>query len=528
MDYRLLFRVTGLLVLVSLPMHSNAGFKLLEDLGDAIKGSPKPALAEPNQENTATAQNHLGEGNVSGRQVVYEGYSMKILPTKALVSEGKLDEASKELQKTSPKPKKYSLLDNMQFGLLALDAGDLAGAEKRFSVAEKKMVARKDQGKVSGLFANTSKSLFGTITGNAEFGPYSGAGFERVLMLNYKSIAYLLEGERKAYNVTRRAIDLQNIEKKALEAEIRKAQEEIKAKEEDKEKSGDELKKVGFGKIVKEQYKANDKKALSVPSAFVNPFGFYMAGIVQEFDSYEDASLRDNARISYQKALELNPKSRVIKRAIKDIKKPIKRGKRLVHVIFGDGFAPEKKLLKFDLGMGYGPPTVIELPVYEPVASQVHRIEVQTTKGARWAKSSVIADIDALAMRFQKDVGPLMQLQMMTTVIRNVIEGQAWNQAQQSAGVLGSVIGGIKKKRDEMAHPDMRSWSLLPARLLAARFYVPKTVSRVKLVSYDKKGRELVSKIVEIDEQSHNIVYARTLDNIMLTATNKKLWVGAR
>ncbi len=526
MSVKKFFLSAGLAGLVFLPMQASAEFGLLKGLTDLATGNTD-AQQTATDGQPADAPS-LKPGEVLERSVVYEGYSKKILPVKAMVSQGKLGEAKAELTKISPKPKKYDLLHNLQFGMLALDSNELKEAEERFYQAERKIVARNDQGKMTGLFSSAGKSVFSTITGNAELGAYPGVGFERVLMLNYKSIGYLLAGERKAYNVTRRAIDLQNIEKKAFDASIREAKEEIRKKESDDKNKGAELKKVGFGKIVKDQYKEGEKKAQRVPSAFVNPFGFYMAGIVQEFDSYEDVSLRDNARISYQKALELNPKSSVIKLAIKETKKPPRRDKRLVHVIVGDGFSPEKKLLKFDLAMGFGPPTVIELPVYESVPSKVHRVEVQTTKGARWGRLSEVANIDALAMRFQKDVGPLMQLQMMTTVIRNVIEGQAWSEAEKQAGVLGSAVSIFKKKRDEMAHPDMRSWSLLPARLLATRFYVPKSVSRVVLVSYDKKGKELNRQLVNIDKNSHNIIYARTLDNTMLTATNKRLWVGAR
>jgi len=347
-------------------------------------------------------------------------------------------------------------------------------------------------------------------------------------MLNYKSIAYLLEGDRNAYNVTRRAIDLQNKEKKAFEEKIREAKQEITKKEKEQKDKGAELNKVGFASLLKKQYKSSDKKASKVASAFVNPFGFYIAGVVQELDSYEDKSLRDNARISYKKALKLNPKSDVIKQAIRDIKKPAPKDRRLVHVIVGDGFAPEKKLLKFDLSLGFGLPTNIELPIYEAVDSKVHRIEVQTSTGKRWAKLSEVADITALALRHQKEAGPLQQISMMTTVIRNVIEGHAWNQATQSAGIFGSLVSSVKSKREKMIHPDTRSWSTLPSRLMAARFYVPKSVSRIKISAYNKENKRLSTKLVNIDKNSHNVVYARTLNNTLYTASSDTMWVKVR
>jgi hypothetical protein len=207
---------------------------------------------------------------------------------------------------------------------------------------------------------------------------------------------------------------------------------------------------------------------------------------------------------------------------------PAPQGRRLVHVVVGDGFAPEKKLLKFDLAMGFGEPIDIELPIYEPVRSRVSRVEIQTTGGKRWASLSEVADITALALRHQKDAGPLVQLRMMTTVIRNVIEGQAWNQAQKEAGLFGQLMSKAKGARDEMAHPDKRSWSMLPSRLMAARIFVPKSVSHLKLVAYDSKGLVLSSQVVAIDKNSHNFVYARTIDNTLYTSSNDKMWVAMK
>ena len=139
-----------------------------------------------------------------------------------------------------------------------------------------------------------------------------------------------------------------------------------------------------------------------------------------------------------------------------------------------------------------------------------------------------MADITALALRHQKEAGPLEQLRMMTTVIRNVIEGHAWNQAAQSAGVFGSLVNSVKSERDKMVHPDTRSWTTLPSKLMAARFYVPKSVSQIKISTYNRQGKRLNSKLVKIDKGSHNIVYARSLNKTLYTASSDKMWVKMR
>ncbi|MCB1801191.1 MAG: hypothetical protein KDI82_05850 [Gammaproteobacteria bacterium] len=516
-------------LLISLTINGPAlAFNPLESFGQAMQNAVQQSQqrqAAPQQQAAATPPGDLGIAMAGKRQVVYEGYSKDMLPVKKLLADGQAAQAYQTALPQGKSLEELDMLGSLEAGTLAIDAGMLEQAKVGFQKAEMSLDQKDGRSTVGGFFSGTKDTLLSTLTGNAELGEYQGAGYERVLMLNYKSIAHLLDGERAAYNVTRRAIDLQNIEKKKFDELVREAREKIAKEEAEQKSKGADLGSYGLADVVEEQYQSTERQALKVPHAFVNPFGFYIAGVVQELDSYEDKSLRDNARISYNKALELNPKSDVIKQAAADMRKPAASNKRLVNVIIADGFAPEKKLLKFDLSLGASLPTVIELPVYEPVDSRVARVEIQTTGGKRWSRASEVADISALALRFQKDAGPIQQLRMMTTVVRNVIEGQAWNNAQEKAGVFGSVFGKLKEARDELAHPDMRSWTTLPSRLLAARFFVPTSVSRIKIVAFDSRGRQVASELVDIDKDSHNVVYARVIDNKIYASSSKKMWV---
>ena len=529
---RKMFITTCVAALVLAATGSALAFNPLESFGKAMQDAMQQQSQQP-QARQATRQaatapantGDLGIAMAGKREVVYEGYTKEMLPVKQALAQGNAAQALQTRMPADGNLDKLDMLGNLEIATLAIDAAVLDQAKDGFHRAERGLSEKDNRSTVGGIFSGAKDSVLSTLTGNAELGEYPGAGYERVLMLNYKSIAHLLDGERSAYNVTRRAIDLQNLEKQRFDELVREAQAKIKEEEAKQKQKGADLGSYGLDDVVNEQYRSTDKKARKVPHAFVNPFGFYIAGVVQELDSYEDSSLRDNARISYKKALELNPKSGVIKQAAADMRKPARKGRRLVNVIIADGFAPEKKLLKFDLSLGATLPTVIELPVYEPVRSEVARVEIQTTSGKRWARASEVADISALALRYQKDAGPIHQLRMMTTVIRNVLEGQIWNQAQEQAGVFGSMFGAIKEARDETAHPDMRSWTTLPSRLLAARFFVPKSVSQIKVVAFDAKGRRLASKLVKIDKNSHNVVYARVIDKTIYTSSSKEMWV---
>jgi hypothetical protein len=464
-------------------------------------------------------------GAVQDENIQYAGYSKRYQTVKSMVREGHIDEASRyndeqvrELRNLTGEEKdfaeKYGFLAWLEQGTLELDEGRYDDAVDSFSHAERILDARDSESRVSDWFKGITTFAAESVSGNEELKPYKGEGYERVLMLNYKSIGYLLQGKRQAYNVTRRAIDWQNIEKKVFEEKLRKTQKQLAEKEQQAKEGGENASSLNS-----KAYAAYDRKAATVPNAFVNPFGFYVAGMIQEFEGYQDRSLRDNARISYKKALELNPGSKVLKQAVKDLGKPAPRNKRLLHVVVADGFAPEKKMLTYAIP-AHNMVVPIKLPIYEPVTSRVARIEVRTTGGKRLATLSPVADVEALSLRHQKDSEPFRQLRVMTAFLTSAVTHAALN---NTLGKFGEMIAS---KKDEMAAPDMRSWMSLPATMQAARLHISKGVSKLKLVSYDKNGRQLASSTVKIEPSSHGIIYARSVDSVMYSQGSDKLWMA--
>lgn len=464
------------------------------------------------------------------RSVVYSGYSKDFLPIKNLITSEQWTQAYQLQQNKIKQSDTPGFLDSNEAGLLALDTQNSPNAIAHFAAAEQYLKTKAEKSFVEDTLFSFGREALSFITGVGDITEYTGAPFERILMLNYKSIAYLLNGERKAYNVTRRAIDWQNIEKKEFEKSIESVKKQVEEEEEKIQKqipdngsktvksaSAKGAKGVNIFNVIANQYKSSKKRALSVPSAYVNPFGYYMAGIVQEFDSFEDSFLRDNARISYKKALKLNPKSKVLKRAVKDIKKRVPRGKRLVHVIIADGFAPEKKTLQFGLSMPGGM-VPVKLPIYEPVASKVAHIKIKSGKKTL-ARLSIIADIEAIVLRHQLDSLPLEHFKVIASIARSTAENMLWVK-------LGALGQKGKAYRESFANPDMRGWMSLPKRFLAARFYTSKRLKNITIVSYDKKWRRLATQKVTLPKNKHSFIYARTIDKIINTNVNKTLWVN--
>lgn len=201
-----------------------------------------------------------------------------------------------------------------------------------------------------------------------------------------------------------------------------------------------------------------------------------------------------------------------------DLSKPAKRNRdRLVHVVVAEGFAPEKKTLLY--GLRFGEHVLpLKLPIYEPVPSQVRRIEVRDMKGKTLQVLSPLADVEAIALRHQKDSRPFQNLRVGVAVARSAVEKTIFSQL----GQLGQIIG---KARDAMTTPDMRAWMSLPARIHAARLLLPRGTERVQLVSIGRNGRELARATVTLGKGRHGFVYARSIEAHLVAYASETLWM---
>ena len=498
--------------------------------------APVQAFDESVSEPTGTSADLMERPLAPGeRRVIYSGYSEQFLPVKDEIRRGRFDLAIAKLKALNDPPARAddggntagnaederttgSFLNAVELGTLAVDSGSFSDAIERFARAEEAIVERKTRSKTFGIFRDVLGTLGEMLTGKEEIVDYRGEGYERILMLNYKTIAYLLKGDRRAYNVTRRAIDWQNIEKRRFEERLREAQAKLNELDRESDQSGGRYDQGSFYQVVGEQYAVLDARASSVPSAYVNPFGFYVAGLVQEFESASDITLRDNARISYEKALKLNPNAIVLKQAVVDLSKPAKRNDdRLVHVVVAVGFAPEKKTLLY--GLRFREHVLpLKLPIYEPVRSQVRRIEVRDMNGKTLQVLSPLADVEAIALRHQKDSQPFQNLRVGVALARSAVEKTLLSQF----GQLGQIIG---RMRDATSTPDMRAWMSLPARIQVARLRLPQGTARIQLVSIGQGGGELARTTVSLGKGPHSFVYARSIEGHLVAHASETLWM---
>ena len=410
----------------------------------------------------------------------------------------------------------------LEQGVLYMNIGDVESAEERFAAAEEALIQREeDSSKVGDFFSSMFSVVGEAIAGSGELDSYSPEPFEELLMLNFKSLTHLLQGQRKAYNVARRAADRQNEQREEFFEELKDSGNQQKEFERRRQRNdGNDLFVVeGWLQEIVGRY---SNVAERVPSAYVNPLGFYVVGMINEIESYADPSLRDNARIAYGKALELNPQSPVLKEAVQAMAQRFARDDhKVVHVLAGVGLAPEKRVATYGFlaDKEYGTILPLKFPIYEPTADRVARIEVRDITGRRlYGELSSVADIEAIALRYQKDRLPIETVRFILGLYPRLMERSIWS----GLGQLGEKIAAY---RDASINPDMRSWSTLPGHVSALRLVVPEGTSQLQVITYDRAGTRLASQRVTLDQVAHSFVYARAINNGLSAITGHAAWL---
>lgn len=474
--------------------------------------------------------------------VWYSGYSAGFQDVKHNLYNGEytklvhnLDERDAQLKAKHQHDDSFAqdmgMLNLLESSSLYLQTGNVNRSLEYCRFAEE-LIEQKEDDSLLFDWARRGWSVAGPLIGAEGYSAYDPVGYEKVLLLNLEAMNYLLKGDDRAFNVARKSTEWQETEREKFAEKL----ESIKEIQSDT--SSEQLDVVRrnqvFARLAKE-FSKYDKKALKVSSAFVNPFGDYLAGIVKEFKSVELGSQMDNARIHYEKALRLNPTSRVLQLAAKDMKNR-RSASRLVQIVAFDGFVPEKKILSFDLRLKKSKvPVHIEVPLYEPVKSRVHKIVASTAGGTILATFRPVADIEAMALRQQKDNLPAIQALVAVAAIRDTALTTAkvsitesinkqFRNSKNIAESLQSIVGALSDGIDASLEPDTSSWMSLPSKILAARFHPAKNIKKIRITSYDVNNRKLVQETVTLGEGGRHFIFVRSLDNRLKVVAGKKIW----
>ena len=500
---------------------------------------------------------------------------------KAKMLENGKDKEGKELSKEEAYEKLVSSaseLSIMERGLLALNTGDVDRALFFFDAAEEKLNLAEDQTGITDQAAGASKSLLASVTGAKELADYEVRSYEKVMLLNYKALCYMLKGDRKAYNVTRRAIDLQQEEwekfqeEKAkfeeehpelfdekAQKEAAKKQAEAKAKAEAEAKAKAEAQKKAQAQQTASQQQTKDglaglagafggmfggndaksstevvgnaaqtavgaldalaalpeiigainvddrsadtkKKAGLVTSAYVNPFGDYMNALLQEFDSLEDRSLRDNARISYEKVVENNKDCKAADVAKKDVMKGLRKNQKLAP--YQKESSKAFRVGKYQATLNYANATPVDTPV----------VGAKVNAGGKTTRMSSLTKMESIILRDEQDRMPWRVFDTAMALLRS-------SMANDKLGILGDALTSA------VQHPDTRSWLSLPNQVLVSRLVVPANLKTIDISTVDKSGKVLAKNTVKIAEKGPTVVYAVNYGTHLQTFANEFSWV---
>lgn len=469
-----------------------------------------------------TAQLVDSDGQLIHPESYYAGYSKKYMPYREKLATGDIDSVLKMMAEEESKIREKSnndkalvsdlrLVGLMERASLSLQLGEPDKALKYCCLGQEIIEQRGSESYFSEGISSVG-SFLADIVGAGGIGRYEAPGYEKIMLLDLASMAYLLKGDERAFNIARLAIEWQEIEKEKFAAELEKKADEI-VEEKMTKNEREEQNSHRLMSALNREFSKYESKALTVPNAFVNPFGDYVTGMVNEFKSVKIKSLISNAHIAYKQALELNPKSKVLQQAVKDTQAK-KRANRLIHVVALDGFVPEKKILSIPIDRDVD----VELPTCNPVKSKVAKIKVLTSGNKTLATLSPVADVGALALRHQKDSLPYIQGMLLTAVLRDtamVLAGDAM--------FLG--LGGFARKMmDDSQEPDTTSWLTLPSTVMAARIYSPKNLKSLKIRSYNSNNAMIAEKIVRLSEGTQHFVLVRSIDKTLYAYPSKKIW----
>ena len=406
--------------------------------------------------------------------------------------------------------KEQSELAIVEKALISLNVGDFKRALFYFNAAEEKMNQAEADQSLSSKSSGLGKQGLAALTGAEEMANYAMRGYEKVMLLNYKALCYMLQGDRKAYNVTRRAIDLQQEEwekfKKILaEDEAKKAKEKEKNAE-----LADALKDVK----VDDRSDEVKAKAGLVSSAYVNPFADYLNALMMEVDGTTDATMRSNARIAYQKVVDNNKDCMAARFAARHVEKGLPKGTKLVQVILSDGFAPIRveKNVQFPMHLnGKNFNVQVNYANAEPVATETAGVRVMV--GAKSSNLSSLTKMESLVLRDEQDCLPFRATMFGLAALRSMAAGAY-------LGNLGSMFAS------KVQRPDTRSWMTLPNQVYVARLVVPEKQKTLKLETVSANGTVIASETVELASQGPTVVYGVSYGTHVKAYANAFSWTN--
>lgn len=478
--------------------------------------------------------------------------------------------------------KEQSELSLVERGLLTLNVGDFERALFYFDAAEEKLGLTEEDLSITGAASDYGKSGLSMLLGTEELANYELRGYEKVMLLNYKALCYMLMGDRKAYNVTRRAIDLQQEEWEKFKQLL----EENKDKQYDMKESVGEVPSQSSGrrapKTEAEHYDfqieqarnmqkqlrevrnskdirpsdrpALDQKIREIDGQIKQLQKMKTAAVGTSPDSMSMSDVDDRTAEVKKKAglvasAYVNPFADYLNAMMMEIdgfddptmrqnakiayKKVVENNrdctvaKTAVSQV-EKGIGRNQKLVQILLSDGFSPyqlektkifPIPMDNRVINAVVNYANATPVPTqTRGAVIKVGGKTTKLSSLT----KMESLILRDEQDRLPMRATMFGLAIIRSATSGaflGNLGSALAG------SIQRPDTRSWLTLPNQVFVARVAVPKNQKTLKLQTMNAKGQPLATTDIKLAKEGPTVVYAVSYDKNIKVYANEFSWV---
>ncbi len=403
-------------------------------------------------------------------------------------------------------------LSNSEIGLMHYEARRNTDAQSHLEAA--RGATQESQSRVGGALRwmrDRGRQVAATVIGRGDFGPYRKRDYEGILQLNYLAMNFLIQGDRRSYNVARASADEQLQLQARFAERIARAQADMEEK-----RSENSAQTNSLIDTLAPEFNAFAPVANRVPSAYVNPFGPYVSGMALEIASLEQESVRGNARGAYEEALALQPRSTQLAGAVEAMRNNHTPGTRILHVVVGEGFAPSRHVLRYGLQLDDGTVLPLRMGVFVPEASLSQRVELTYAGAPRPVTLEPISDVEALVLRDQNDRLLFMWLDLLVAAYRD-------RQTQGIEQSLNQLTGGGISLASV---PDLRSWCSLPRRMHVARVVLPASATQATLTVRNSGGGVVQRGTVTLDPNNQQtLIYGRATDAVLRLDQSRRLWV---
>lgn len=478
--------------------------------------------------------------------------------------------------------KEQSELSLVERGLLTLNVGDFERALFYFDAAEEKLGLTEEDSSITGAASDYGKSGLSMLLGTEELANYELRGYEKVMLLNYKALCYMLMGDRKAYNVTRCAIDLQQEEWEKFKQLL----EENKDKQYDmKESVGEapsqssgrrapkteaehydfqieqarnmqkQLREVRNSKDIRPSDRpALDQKIREIDGQIKQLQKMKTAAVGTSPDSMSMSDVDDRTAEVKKKAglvasAYVNPFADYLNAMMMEIdgfddptmrqnakiayKKVVENNrdctvaKTAVSQV-EKGIGRNQKLVQILLSDGFSPyqlektkifPIPMDNRVINAVVNYANATPVPTqTRGAVIKVGGKTTKLSSLT----KMESLILRDEQDRLPMRATMFGLAIIRSATSGaflGNLGSALAG------SIQRPDTRSWLTLPNQVFVARVAVPKNQKTLKLQTMNAKGQPLATTDIKLAKDGPTVVYAVSYDKNIKVYANEFSWV---